>query len=141
MPVETRVCNVPLSTRGFSLPSQIGRQSIGTGKGVMALDDGDTSTGCQPLALFPQACTSGMLLEFSQVGCSQRQAQTPIAYESNVIAAEDDRPEGNVIASLSVRPLDLDRHIPTQPMNNDLIAIFIDNSPDELVEHRIESFL
>src|SRR5947209_7262466 len=139
MPVETRANNIfLLRAIGFSRSGQLGSQRIGTGKRVMALDDGDTGAGRQPTTVFPQ--TGGLLLKLPQICYSQRQAKTPIAYESNIIAAEDNGPEGNVVAALSARQLDLDRHIPAQPMNNDLIAIFIDNSLDELVKHRLEGF-
>src|SRR5713226_7258568 len=123
MPVQTRADNLPLCTIGFSRSGQPNDQRIGAGKGVMALDDGDTGAGRQPTTALPQA--GGMLLKLPQVCRSQRQAQTPIADESNIVAAEDDRSEGNVVVAAFVRELDLDRLIPAQLMNDDLLAVFI----------------
>src|SRR6266699_574151 len=94
----------------------------------MALDYGDTGAGRQPTAVFPQVSASGMLLKLLQVRRSQRQAQAPIAYESNIIAAEDNRPEGNVVVAAFVRQLDLDQQILVRLINDGLTAAFIDSS-------------
>src|SRR5579875_313442 len=150
MPVQARADTNRLCAKGcsrnqlcaivFSRSGQVDGQRIGTGKGVMVLDDGDTGTGRQPTIVFAQA--SGTLLKLLQVFRGQRQAKTPITDESNIIAAEHDRPEGNEVVAVFVRQLDPNRQMLAQAMNDDLPAVFIiDNSLDEPAKHRIERSL
>src|SRR5579884_88708 len=138
MPVETGASNLLLCAIGFGRFTQL----IGAGKGIMALDDGNTGAGRQTTAIFSQLCGSGTFLKLPQIHRRQRQAQASIANKGDIITTEDDGPERKIVVVVLpiLYQIDLDQQFLVWLVNDGRTASFIDLSL-EAVEYRIESLL
>src|SRR5579883_1394472 len=107
----------------------------------MALDDSDTGTGCQAAVIFSQVGEGGLALKLSQVFDSQRQAKATVADERHIIAAKDDRPEGNVVLPVfALRQFNLDQHLLVRFVDDTLPAALL-YTLDQFGKHRVERCL